>query len=60
MFHELTSAEVNEDKDQRLALMVYPADALKAELDQPLAMSAGWGTGKPEVSQTLDDAFRGL
>ncbi|HEU5459641.1 MAG TPA: HAMP domain-containing sensor histidine kinase [Pyrinomonadaceae bacterium] len=60
MFHELTSAEVNEDKDQRLALLVYPADALKAEPDRPLAMSAGWGSGKPEVSQTLDDPFRGL
>lgn len=60
IFHELTSGEVNEHQDQRLALMVYPADALKAEYDRPLAMSAGWGTGKPEVSQSLDDPFRGL
>ncbi|HJU92593.1 MAG TPA: HAMP domain-containing sensor histidine kinase [Pyrinomonadaceae bacterium] len=60
MFHELTSAEVNENQDQRLALLVYPGDALKAEYDRPLAMSAGWGNGKPEVSQSLDDPFRGL
>jgi len=46
--------------DQRLAMIVYPADALKAELDRPLAMSAGWGGGKPEVSYKLDDPFRGL
>jgi signal transduction histidine kinase len=60
IFHELTSGEVIEHQDQRLALLVYPADALKAEYDRPLAMSAGWGTGKPEVSQSLDDPFRGL
>src|SRR5687768_17039746 len=23
-------------------------------------MSAGWGSGKPEIAQTLDDPFRGL
>jgi signal transduction histidine kinase len=41
-------------------MMVYPADVLKAEPDRPLAMSAGWGSGKPEVSYKLDDPFRGL
>jgi len=60
MFHELTSSEVNENQDQRLALLIYPGDTLKAEYDRPLVMSAGWGSGKPEVSQSLDDPFRGL
>ena len=60
MFHELTPREVNERKEQRLAMKIYPADAQKSEPDRPLAQSAGWGTGKPEVSQTLDDPFRGL
>jgi signal transduction histidine kinase len=59
MFHQLTG-ELNEHQDQRLALLVYPADTLKAEYDRPLAMSTGWGSGKPEVSQSLDDPFRGL
>ena len=59
-FHELTVREVNEHKEQRLAMKIYPADALKAEPDRPLATSDGWGTGKPEVAQTLDDPFRGL
>ena len=60
VFHELTAQEVNEHKDQRLAMKIYPGDAQKSEPDRPLAMSAGWGNGKPEVSQTLDDPFRGL
>jgi signal transduction histidine kinase len=51
---------VNERKEQRLAMKIYPADAQKAEPDRPMATSDGWGTGKPEVSQTLDDPFRGL
>jgi signal transduction histidine kinase len=59
-FYELGAAEVNEHPDQRLALLVYPADALKAEYDRALAMSPDWGAGKPEVSQSLDDPFRGL
>ena len=60
MFRELTAQELNEHQDQRLAMMVYPADALKAEYDRPLVMSPGWGTGKPEVSQSLGNPFQGL
>ena len=59
-FHELTAQDVNEHKEQRLAMKIYPADAQKSEPDRPLATSAGWGNGKPEVAQTLDDPFRGL
>ena len=59
-FHELTPQEISEDKERRLAINVYPADAQKSEPDRPLAVSAGWGKGKPEVSQMLDDPFRGL
>ncbi len=59
-FHELTPYEVNENRDQRLAVKVYPADAQKSEPDRALATSPGWGGGKPEVSQMLDDPFRGL
>jgi len=59
-FHELMPGEVIEHPDQKLSMMVYPADALKAEPDRPLAVSAGWGNGKPEVSYKLDDPFRGL
>ncbi|HET8783823.1 MAG TPA: HAMP domain-containing sensor histidine kinase, partial [Pyrinomonadaceae bacterium] len=60
MFHELTAQEVNERTEKRLAVKIYPGDAQKSEPDRPLAISTGWGNGKPEVSQALDDPFRGL
>ena len=59
-FHELTAQQVNENKERRLAIKIYPGDAQKSEPDRPLAVSGGWGNSKPEVSQTLDDPFRGL
>jgi len=59
-FHELMPREAIEHPDQKLAIMVYPADTFKAEPDRPLAVSAGWGSGKPEISYKLDDPFRGL
>jgi signal transduction histidine kinase len=60
MFRELTVQELDEHEDQRLAMMVYPADSLKAEYDRPLVTSPGWGTGKPEVTQSLGNPFSGL
>jgi signal transduction histidine kinase len=59
-FHELMPEDAIDHPDQRLAMMVYPSDVFKGEPDRPLAMSTGWGTGKPEVSYKLDDPFRGL
>jgi signal transduction histidine kinase len=59
-FHELMPRQAIEHPDQRLAMMVYPADALKSEPDRPLAMTAGWSSGKPEITYKLDDPFRGL
>ena len=65
MLEELTSQMTTQEADdgsaeQRLAMMVYPADTLRSEPDRPFAVSPGWGTGKPEVSHNLDDPFRGL
>ena len=50
-------------KDQgrsKLAMMIYPVEMEMGREFQPLVASAGWGTGKPEVSRKLDDVFRGL
>ena len=52
--------DANEPEDQRLAMIVYPADALHSEPDRPFATSTGWNGGKPEVSLLLDNPFRGL
>jgi signal transduction histidine kinase len=58
--HELPPQEMMEHQDQRLAMMIFPADALKAEPDRALVTSPGWDSGKPEVFYKLDDPFRGL
>jgi signal transduction histidine kinase len=60
MLGELTTPKLYEDRSERLAMMVYPGDSDGGHLDGPLAMSAGWGNGKPEVTRNLDDVFRGL
>ena len=52
--------EANEPEDQRLAMLVFPADGLHSEPERPFAMSSGWNGGKPEVSLSLDNPFRGL
>jgi signal transduction histidine kinase len=65
LLDELTAKGFGDDSGQadneekRLVMLVYPADTLRSEPERPLAMSAGW-SGKPEVSQSLDDPFRGL
>ena len=43
-----------------LAMIVYPADTEMGRDMKPLAASAGWGDGKPEVTRKFDDVFRGL
>jgi signal transduction histidine kinase len=60
MLNELITEHPTEEKSERLAMMVYPADAEREQVDQPLVTSAGWSKGKPEVSRKLDDVFRGL
>ena len=52
--------EANEPQDQRLVMIIYPSDGLHEETDRPFATSAGWNGGKPEVSMSFDNPFRGL
>jgi signal transduction histidine kinase len=60
MLDELITQKLTEDKDEPLAMMVYPADYEGGHEEKPLATSAGWSKGKPEVMRKLDDVFRGL
>ena len=60
LLDELITQKLTEDKGERLAMMVYPVDYEGGHEDRPLAASAGWSEGKPEVSRNLDDVFRGL
>lgn len=60
MLQELSTQKMSEQGGNPLALMVYPAEMDMGYDIQPLAASAGWGEGKPEVSRKMDDLFRGL
>ena len=60
LLEELTTQKMAEGQDQQLAMMVYPIDSEGGRTDKPIATSAGWSTGKPEVVHNLDDVFRGL
>lgn len=61
MLHELNPPDPEQGhQDERLAMMVYIADAGSGRGYREFAASPSWGTGKPEVSQNLDDPFRGL
>ncbi len=60
MLDGLITQKLSEDKDERLAMMVYPAEQEGGHEDKPLATSAGWSKGKPEITRKLDDVFHGL
>jgi signal transduction histidine kinase len=57
---ELITQNPTEEKAERLAMMIYPADEEGEHDDKPLVASAGWSKGPPEVTRKLDDVFRGL
>lgn len=60
MFEELVAQKMSEDRENKLAMVVYPTDHDGEQGGEPLAASTGWGEGKPEVSRNLDDVTRGL
>ena len=57
---ELITQKLTDQGGNRLAMMVYSGDVEMGHESEPLAMSSGWGEGKPEVTRKLDDVFRGL
>ncbi len=66
MLESLIAYKLGEDGGNRLAMVVYPS---MSEDEggwgsgygiQPLAASAGWTEGKPEVTRNLADVFSGL
>lgn len=60
MLEEAANQKLTDQGGNPLTLMVYPAAMDMAHEPKPLAVSAGWGDGKPEVTRKLDDVFRGL
>jgi signal transduction histidine kinase len=57
---ELINAKLTDQGGNRLAMIVYPAEVEGGHEMKPLAVSTGWGEGKPEVMRKLDGVFRGL
>ena len=57
---EMVSQKSTDQGENRLAMMVYPTDMEMGRELKPLAVSAGWGEGKPEAYRKFDDVFRGL
>jgi signal transduction histidine kinase len=66
MLDGLIAYKLGEEGGNRLAMVVYPAaegDAGMTALEighWPLAASAGWTDGPPEVTRNMDEVFRGL
>lgn len=53
------SKSLEDDKDEKLELMVYPTNP-DGHGEKPLATSSGWGDGKAEVTRKMDNVFDGL
>jgi signal transduction histidine kinase len=60
MLEQSISHKLAEQGGEPVTMMVYPVDVEGGHEDKPLAASAGWGEGHPEVSRKMDDVFRGL
>jgi signal transduction histidine kinase len=59
VLNEMVSQKSN-DGGNPLALMIYPPEGEMGKEIKPLAATAGWGEGKPEVMRKFDDGFRPL
>jgi signal transduction histidine kinase len=54
---EQVSQRTSEQGGNPLAMMIYPSDVEGENSLRPLAATAGWGEGKPEVMRKLDEVF---
>jgi len=60
MLEEMVSQKSTDQGGNRSAIMIYPTDSEMGKEIKPVAATAGWGEGKPEVTRKFDDVFRGL
>jgi signal transduction histidine kinase len=57
---ELLSKKLADYGGNPMAMMIYEGDIESGYDIKPIAVSNGWGEGKPEVSRKLSNAFGGL
>ena len=60
MMDDLLAEKLTDEGGNPKAMMVYAGDMEGGSELRPIAMSKGWGEGKPEVTRKLDNAFAGL
>ena len=57
---EVVESKYGDQSGNQIEMMIYPTDYEGKGDFKPLAMTAGWGEGKPEVSRRFDSVFGGL
>lgn len=57
VLQELATLKMRDQGGNPWAMMVYPGDMDMGNDLKPLAMSEGWGQGKPEVFRKFEDVF---
>src|SRR5205807_9035003 len=60
MLEESVNQKITDQGGNRIAMMICPADFEMGHEMKPIAASAGWGEGKPEITRKFEDVFRGL
>lgn len=60
VIEELMAQRTLDDRGNRLAMSVFPAEFVGYDKIKPIVASEGWGDGEPEVNLKLDEIFRGL
>jgi signal transduction histidine kinase len=60
VLNEMATEKMSDQGGNPVAMMVYPVEMEMNQEAKPLATSAGWAEGKPEVTRKFDDVFRGL
>jgi signal transduction histidine kinase len=57
MLEQAVAQKLKDQGGNPLAMMVYPSDMEMGHEVKPLAVTSGWGEGKPEVMRRFDDVF---
>ena len=60
LLKEIVDEKTNDRTGNQIAIMIYPTEYESRGEIKPIAASAGWGEGKPEVARKFDDVFGGL
>ena len=60
LLEEIVNEKLSDKSGNQIAVMIYPAEYEGRGEMKPIAVSSGWGEGKPEVARKFDAVFEGL